>query len=244
MVGQPAARIEHEGRAVEDLIVLPAHEVQVGQRQPGLDGARDHERIANVLLAAEIGRAVRHQQDLRSGLRQRLGHVVEPRVLADRRADADRPDRVGAGDVARREVALLVEHLVVRAVVLVDLRHDRAVMGHDVAVERLLLARGPMRDPDAEGGAVGAVGDQSVQDRARMGHEGGFPHQILRLVTGQEHFRQRDHVRARVPARFPRLPRLRGVAVEIAHHAIELRQREAEGSGHLGLRACAVRGRA
>jgi hypothetical protein len=40
---QPAAGVQDEAAAVEHLIVLPAHHVQIDQRQPGLDHARHHQ---------------------------------------------------------------------------------------------------------------------------------------------------------------------------------------------------------
>ena len=38
--GQLDAGIEHETRPVEHLVILPAHHVQIDQRQPRLDHAR------------------------------------------------------------------------------------------------------------------------------------------------------------------------------------------------------------
>ena len=75
-------------RAVKHLIVLPADHVQIDQRQPRLDHARDHQVQPQVRLAAVIGAAIGHQQDLGPGLLQRLGHIGMPGILADRRADA------------------------------------------------------------------------------------------------------------------------------------------------------------
>jgi hypothetical protein len=124
LVSQVSAGVQDHRGAVEDLVVLPAHHVQVAQRQPGLDHAGDHQVQPQVRLAAVVGAAVRHQQDLGPGLGQGLGHVGVPGILADRRADAHAVHHIGARHVGRGEDALFVEDRLVRQVVLQDRRAD------------------------------------------------------------------------------------------------------------------------
>ncbi len=125
---QPPARVDGERAAVEHLVVLPADQVEVDQRQSRLDRARHGVLHAHVVLAAFIGRAVRHDQDLGPGLLQRLGDVREPDVLADGEADTAACDL----DRTRRRPLeiqpLFVEDAVIRAVVLAEGRPDRAVL--------------------------------------------------------------------------------------------------------------------
>ena len=132
--GQPALRVQDEGGAVEDLVVLPAREVEVDERQPGLDRTRDHERLPHVLLAAVVGRSVRDEEDLRPALGERFGHVVEPGVLAYRSADPDGTHAIGAGQGTRVVDPHLVEDSVVGQVMLQDARLHRAAFEDPVAV--------------------------------------------------------------------------------------------------------------
>jgi hypothetical protein len=135
LVGELAVGVQDEARAVEDLVVLPAEEVEVDERQARLDHAGDHLGLTDIHLAPVIGGAVGHQQDLGPGFRKRFGHVVEPRVLADRHADAQGADAHGARRVARVVVALFVEDVVVGQVVFQDGRRNLTVLQDVVGVE-------------------------------------------------------------------------------------------------------------
>ena len=133
--------LDGEGGAVEDQFVLAAELVGVEHRQAALDHLPDHHLLAHVDLAAVVGRAVRHEQDLRAAFGQRLADAeIAPDVLADRdaephAAEIDRPRHVRAG----LEHALLVELAIVRQVDLEALGDDLAAVGDDDGVVRPLL---------------------------------------------------------------------------------------------------------
>jgi hypothetical protein len=94
----------------------------------------------------------------------------------------------------------------------------------------------------ASGGPSADLRGQRLEMAAGVGDEGGLQHQVLRLVAGQEHLRQRDEVRARRP--FPRdAPRApwRGCR-EVAHDRVELRQRQPQAVGHASPRRGRCRG--
>jgi hypothetical protein len=71
---QRAVWVQHEGGAVEDDLVLPAHLAKEDEGQAGFNDARNRQRqaLAVVLVGLEGG-AIDGQQHLRAGLAQRLG---------------------------------------------------------------------------------------------------------------------------------------------------------------------------
>ena len=80
-----------EGRTIEDELVLSAELVGIDHRQAAFDDLADDDLMADIDLAAIIGRAVRNEQHLRAAFGQRLADVgIPPDVLADRYADAHR----------------------------------------------------------------------------------------------------------------------------------------------------------
>jgi hypothetical protein len=113
--------VQHEARPVEDLVVLPADQVEVDQRQARFDHAGDHLRLPHVHLAPVVGGAVGHQQDLGPGFGQRLGHILEPASSQIGEPMRTGPTRTGPA-IARVVIPLLVEDVVVRQVVLQDRR--------------------------------------------------------------------------------------------------------------------------
>jgi hypothetical protein len=64
-------------------------------------------------LADVIRRRVDHRQHLGAASAGQFGRLLEPGVLADEQADVDTARLEHAGALPRREVAALVEHLVV-----------------------------------------------------------------------------------------------------------------------------------
>ena len=88
------------------------------------------------------------------------------------------------------------------------------------------------RAADGDGGAVRAVAGQLLDLGDGGLVEGGLHHQVLRVVAGDEHLGQRDHVGAGVARRLPCLAGAGGVAREIAHRGVELCQCQAEPVSH------------
>ncbi|MNE21525.1 hypothetical protein D3C80_1146920 [compost metagenome] len=95
--GQRLVGVEGEACAVEDKLVLATELVCEDQRQAAFDDLSQRHLITDIEFAAIIGRTVRHEQDFRTALGQRLAdaHVV-PDFLADRNADANPSEIVGA----------------------------------------------------------------------------------------------------------------------------------------------------
>ena len=229
--GQRAVGVQPEARAVEHLVVLPAHHVEIDQRQPGLVHSRADHRTPDLLLVAVIGRAVRHQQKLGAAFRLRLGDVRAPRVLADRRADADRADPDRAGDGALVVVPEFVEDLDVRQRMLEGLRHDPAAHEDVIGVEELAVRR-PPRTADPQRRPVGAVPRQILHCGHGISDEGALPHQILDLVAGHEHLGQGDQPGAGVAALRPGFAGLGRILADRADARIELGKGDAESIVH------------
>ena len=105
--------VEHEGRAVENQLVLAADLIEIDERQARIDDPR-HRDIQPVIALERIeGRTVRHQQHLGAGLAQAFDRIETPDVFADGHADAHAANVEGAGHGAGLEDALLVEDAVI-----------------------------------------------------------------------------------------------------------------------------------
>ncbi len=231
--GHPAVRVQHERAAVEDLVVLPAHHVEIEERQARLDRAGDHLVEPGLELVAEIGRAVRHEDELGARFLERLDHVGIPGVLADRHAYAHAVHRDGTLHQIAREQAHLVEDVEVGQEELVSLPDDAAALEHVVGVVEL-AGRSHGRSADGERRAIRRRFDKPGDLGECCLDEDRLQDQVLRLVSGDEHLGQGDKVGTRGLALPPRVQRLGGVAVEVAHRRVELRQCHAEAVGHRG----------
>ena len=120
--------VEHHRRAVEHELVLAADQVHVEHRHRRVGGAGREHRLALVDAPGVVRRRVDVDDELGAPGGLRADRPVRaPGVLADRTADAHAGDHEQRPvDGRRREVALLVEHRVVRQEVLaVDALHAR-----------------------------------------------------------------------------------------------------------------------
>ena len=154
-------RVHGKAAAVEDELVLAADEVQVRRTaRPCLPRARREIRLALRLLALLERRGIEREHEIaRRRARAPRGDVGVPDVLADDRRDPHavraRPRRTPSPGL---EVALLVEHLVVRQPLLAVVRdappvaepgrgvEDRAVRVFRIADQQVDAARG-VREP-------------------------------------------------------------------------------------------------
>ncbi len=132
-----AVRGDHDRVAVEDQLVLAADHVHVGERAAGLGGPAPHQFQPGVVLVPLVRRAVDDQQQAGPGLAGG-GHpaAVLPDVLADRQRDVHPVHPHHRQLVAGDEPAVLVEHAVVRQVVLGEPGGDLAPEQHRGAVLR------------------------------------------------------------------------------------------------------------
>ena len=84
---EAAIGVERERAAVERELVLTADHVEIDERQPALDDARDSDGLANGELVALVRRGVGHEQNFAPGFEDAFDRVGTPDVLADRNAD-------------------------------------------------------------------------------------------------------------------------------------------------------------
>ena len=231
---QFAAWVQHETAAVEHLIVLPAHHVEIDQRQPRLDHAGHHVGQPPVELVAVVGRAVGHQKEARPGLGQGFTDIRVPGILADRRADTQRSDAVRAVDRTRGKQALFVEHGFVGQVMLQDRGLHPATRQDEIRVVEL-LGKG-IGAADADRRAIGAFLRKLIHQAHRMKGEAGLHHQILRLVAGDEHLGQRQHVGAGRLGGGPCRAHHVGIRVQRADGRVKLCKCQAKSVGHRHLR--------
>ena len=122
---QLAVGIEHQARAVEDQLILPADHVDVGHDGAVVGGARGQHLLAEARLLIGVRRGVDVDDDL--GARQALGvgrtHGV-PDVLAYVDAQRDVAEAEDGRLPAGSEVAVLVEDAIRRQELLVVDVHD------------------------------------------------------------------------------------------------------------------------
>ena len=236
----------HEDRVpVEDQLVLPADQVAVRERRPGLPRPPLHQVEPHVVLAALVRRRVRHHEQRGARVpRHRHRAAVLPQVLADRDRDVDglaglrHRQAEHRQRAARHEVPELVEDAVVRQVVLGRGDHHPSAVQHRRRVERRPGGQpGPRREP---GPPVQVPGDDGhpaepldvqplghvPQRRDRRLDERRPQREVLHRVPGQRHFREDHHPRAarRGPPR--PLDDDVGVTRQVPDGSVHLRQRD------------------
>ncbi len=171
---QLALGIEHHAATVEHQLVLAAHLVDVGERAAGIGGTRGEHALARVRLAGVERRAV--DVDVQLGatgglLGQRAGGA--PDVFAD--ADAhlhptDDVQLVRVAGVAGREVALFVEHGVVRQQALAVGAQHLATGAHRGGVVEVAIGGDIAHHRSAAPGVSGHLGERGEV----VGDEAGF----------------------------------------------------------------------
>jgi hypothetical protein len=230
---QPAIGIEHKRGAVEHQLILAADLVAVDQRQPGLGDPRDREVHAHVLLVGLERRAVRHDQDLGAGFLQALRDVLGPHVLADHTADANliaaagQRERHRTGNRAGREDPLLVEHAVVRQVVLVAGSDDPAALQKQHGVVEL-AAIAPGRADDQRRAMIGGVLCERLDGALGIVLQGRLEHQVLRRVADHHELGEHDEVRPRLDRAGARGTDQGEIVLDRADRRIDLRDRDDE----------------
>ncbi len=187
--------------------------------------------MADIDLAAIIGRAIRHEQDFRAAFGERLAYTeIAPDIFADRNADAHAAEIHGSRHRALVEDALLIELAVIRQVDLVAHRNHLAAVEHGdgIVAARLVLAR--KSDDDARS-AIGGVCREAFDRRPASADEGRLQNQIFRWVTGDEKLGHHQEMRA-LPRRIgARLTHLGKVSGDIAHRGVQLGDGDVEGLG-------------
>ena len=119
--GQPfAALAQDHAAAIEHELVLAADLVDVTYGDGVVCGARGQHVLPHGVLAHGVGRGVEVDRNLRPGQSLRLQRIAGiPDVFADADADEGAADAVDLVTLALLEVAVFIEHAVVRQVVLV-----------------------------------------------------------------------------------------------------------------------------
>ena len=231
-----ALRIEHAGSAIEHELVLPADQVYVHHRQARRADPFAKNLVARRLFPLVIRRGVDRQDHLgpgRLGHRRRLG---PPYVLADREAETHALDLEDAGLVPRGEVALLVEHFVVRQVVLARDGHDAAVADHRRGVIALAVVR-ELRETHHRGDAVD-LRRKGIEFPAAVAVEPFAQEQVFGRIAAQRKFRRQHEVRALVAGPACVVEDTGGVALQVAHRAVDLCEGEHDASVVHSSRAC------
>ncbi len=182
------------------------------------------------MFVAVIRRPIRHQQDFRAGFGQCLTHLFAPCVFADGGTDAHRANRIRAVDRAGIIDAFFVKHGFIGQTVFKHARDDLAAAQDVIGVIKMPMRRKGATDPDR--GTICTIARQLFNDGHRIGGKGRFHDHILHLIAGQEHFRQGQHIGARVLGCLPCLARLGGVAVEIPDGRVQLGKGQTELIGH------------
>ena len=224
-----ALGIEDERGAVEDQFVLAADQIDVDQRQPALGSARPRQALADLALVELERRAVEHDQQIGAVFGEVAGDVRRPHVLADHHAQAQIAERHRLGQRAGAEHPLLVEHAVVRQIVLPAHRLDAAVLEQQGGVvEGAGMA--PGRAQQQRRPAVAGLRRQRFRRRLDALLKRPLQHQILGRVAGQRQLAADDEV-AGAGAQTCRTDAL-DVAVDVAHHRIDLRESHRQRRAH------------
>ncbi len=160
-----------------------------------------------------------------------LAHVGEPHILADLEAE---PHALVGDRAGRRpgcEDPFLVEHAVVRQLMLEADGGNAAFREEQGAVVELALPA-PGRAQDDGGSAVGRLLGQRPYGAFDGIEEGRLQHQILGRVAGDHEFRCHKDIRPEPRRLRARRAQLGHVARDVADDGVELRQRDGELIGH------------
>ena len=228
---QVALGVERERAAVEHELVLPADLVDVDQRRVGVGGTRRQHLLAGGGLAAVVRRAVDVDRQLGAAVGLHRERTVRaPDVLADRDADVDATDDVQLeriGLVARREVAGLVEHGVVRQQPLAVRAEDLSVGAHGRRVEQVTV----LVDEADDGRTATRPRRQLAERSLVVGDEAGLHDEVLGRVPGDRQLGEGDDVASRGFGPVVGVEQLRQVAVDVADGRVQLGQRDTQ-DGH------------
>ncbi len=219
--------VEDHRLAVEDQLVLPAH--QVHERQvPDVIGCSGRQHLlAEAHLADVVGRRVDRDHQLRAGerlRRHRAGGV--PDVLAD----VHRQDRATLAQLEDRrvraglKVAVLVEDAVVREVLLVVHPGDRAVVADGGGVHDVVAAVDEAHHHDE----AGRRARHPVEGPQVRLDEGGAEEEVLRGVAREAQLGEGDQIDAERAGPLDRIEHPAGVALDVADTDVELGQADPE----------------
>jgi hypothetical protein len=161
-----------------------------------------------------------------------LGRVREPGVLADVDAEGRAAGFEDERPVVRREVALLVEDVVVRQVVLAVRADHHAVRDHRRRVEAPALARQGVADHDLHLRILQQLRAQFLQGRVGRCVECPAQQQVFGRVTRQRQFRSEQDMRPGGSRASRGVEDLPAVALEVADGAIQLRDRDLDVRAH------------
>ena len=226
-----AVRADDERVAVEHEVVLAADLVGVDQRRARFGRAARDERQPLLVLRPLVRRRVRRHHEVDAGAAQRRDRAaVLPDVLADDHADVEpvEPDDVELG--ARLEPAVLVEHAVVREVVLELPRDDLAAVERRRRVARADLVEVEVTDVGQHFTAAGLVeaARQRLDALPGSGGEGLAQRKVLDGITGQGHLGEDDDVGAGFGGPAGPGDVQVGVAVEVTDGGVDLGERDAQ----------------
>jgi hypothetical protein len=168
--GQKAAVRGPDHRpAVEDQVVLAADGVEIGHRSADLGGPLLHDGDAPLVFALLVGGGVDVDDETGPGFGRDLEGRSAPYVLTHGERDVDAPDAREVQFVARDEPAVLVEHSVVRKVMLVVAEQDLAVLDQRQGVADAVTSGGAHRSVGVE--VADSDGQVPVAVRGEFGGE-------------------------------------------------------------------------
>ena len=225
---QRAGVIDDERMAVEDEFILAADQRAEGERGGVLAGALAHHLLALAALAGVVGGGGEVHDQRRARQRKvRAGRSGLPDVLADRDPDAVLAELDQTRHSAGLEVALLVEHAVVRQADLAVDGREATVSEHRGGVVDVGRALGKTDDRDE---AVGPA-SEPVDRGARVAQEVLLVEQVLWRVAGNRELPEQDELRPLGPRRLDRGHNCGLVGGDVADRRIELAERQAQ-RGH------------
>ena len=220
-----AERVVDDRAAVEYQLVLAADHVHVGHEQLVVGGPHGKHPLPRPTLARVEGRRADVDDHLRPGgpLHHRRPQR-KPDILAYVHADWGACDGEDRTLGPRLEVALLVEHPVVRQVYLVVLAHHLAVVQDRRGVVDVGVR---VHEPDHRGNIPGS--------RRHLEHlpdvlldELRLEQQVLGGIPGYGKLRKRDEIRPQIACAVYVLNDPAGIAVQVADRGVGLGQGDSE----------------
>ena len=125
--------------------------------------------------------------------------------------------------------AFFVEHRIIRQMMLVAHRHLPAIGGDHAIVQLPAINQG--RAKNQRRTAIGGQGNQIINHPARARQKRTLEHKIFRRIAGQKQLTGNNNICPRSRSFGARLLEKPGIARQVTHNWVQLRQRDFERMG-------------
>ena len=197
---RPSGLIDHKTIAVEDQFILASDEIDVGNRNKIIHGARREHFLPDAQLPSLVGRRADVDDRFRvsnQGLSPRWTLRI-PDIFTNIDTQRDAVEDDGQTLASRLEIPVLIKHTVIGKTGLMLNGHDPLIADKGGGVIEIYL---PIHKAHHGGNPPNLCGEL-IEDPDVVGNKRGPQQQIFRRVPGQCQLRKDHEIRLRLLRRF------------------------------------------